>query len=154
MQVVRVPVDGPVPDPRRGHSDAFEVRLAEPDGRTAEEWLRAGLEEAPAVVRRIVLFAQRRVLGLQLGVPGAPDRVLGWPVVSATPEEARLEAVGPLVAATIVSRRVDDRSTRLTTSIRYQRAVGRIAWTVVGPVHRAVARLLLARAARRPAPVR
>jgi hypothetical protein len=153
VQVVRVPLDGPVPDPRCGYTDAFEVRLAEPDGRTAEAWLRAGLEEAPAVVRWIVLVAQQRVLGLRLD-PGSPDRVLGWPVVSATPEEARLEAVGPLVAATIVGRRVDDRSTRLTTSIRYQRAVGRIAWTVVAPVHRAVARLLLARAARRPAPVR
>ncbi len=146
MQVVRVPVDEP-PDPRRGYADAFEARLDFPDGRTAEEWLRAGLERAPAIVRWIVLLAQQRVLRLRLGPPGSPDRVLGWPIASATPEEVRLEARGPLVRAAIVGRRTDPMCTRLTTSIGYERPAAQLTWALVAPVHRAVARLLLARAA-------
>ena len=44
---------------------------------------------------------------------------------------------------------VDARCTRLTTTIRYdRRRTARLAWTIVAPVHRAVPRLLLVRAAR------
>ena len=41
------------------YADAFEVRLREPDGRTAEEWIRAGLEGAPAALRWTIVVVHR-----------------------------------------------------------------------------------------------
>ena len=131
------------------YSDAFEVRLREPDGRTAEEWIRAGLEGAPAPVRWTIVVVHRYVLRFRLGPLTSRDRVLGWRVAESTPEVVRLEAESPLLRAVLVGRRTDERATRLTTLLFFVRpSVMRSVWTVVGPLHRRIAPYLLGRAAR------
>jgi hypothetical protein len=137
-----------VSDARSDYADAFEVQLPEGDARTAEQLLRAGLEESPAALRQLILIAHRKVLRLRLGPLVSPDRILGWPITTATPDVVRLDASSPLVHATIVARRIAPGRARLTTSLRYARpAVARTLWACVGPLHRQIAPYLLQRAA-------
>ena len=120
-------------------------------GRTAEQWVRTGLEGAPPAMRALIRVVHRVVLGFRLGPHPSPDHVLGWRIAASEPDVVRLEASSWLVRAVIVGRRVGLHTTRLTTFLFYERPVpARIVWTVVGPVHRRVAPYLLARAAERP----
>jgi hypothetical protein len=133
---------------RPDYADAFEIRPAAHDPRTAEQWLRAGLEQSPAALRRAILVVHRRVLRLRLGPLEAVDHVLGWRITADEPDVVRLEASGPLADAVIVGRRTATGSTLLTTALRYRHAAAaRMIWACAGPLHRRVAPYLLARAA-------
>jgi hypothetical protein len=60
----------------------------------------------------------------------------------------RLEATSPLLRAAIVAERPAPDRAAVTTYLWFERpAVMRVLWDVVGPLHRSVARYLLARAA-------
>jgi hypothetical protein len=143
-----VPVDEPLAGEAFDYADAFRVLVDEPDDRTAEQWLRAGLEHAPGALRWVILVAHRHVLRFRLGPRSSPDHVLGWMVDRSTPEAARLTASGPLIEAVIVGRKIDPTGVVLTTGIDYQRrAAARFVWRLVRPLHRRVARYLLAHAA-------
>ena len=147
--VVRVPADDGTERP--DYADAFEIRVPEPDGRTAEQWVRCGLEGAPWAIRVLVRVVHSVVLGFRLGPHPSPDHVLGWPIVASEPAVVRLEASSSLLRAVIVGRRVGLHTTRLTTFLFYERPVpARVIWAIIGPVHRRVAPYLLARAAAPP----
>jgi hypothetical protein len=134
---------------RPDYADAFELRLRQPDDRTAEEWVRAGLEHAPAPVRWLIPVVHRRVLRLRLSPRADRDHVLGWRITTVAPDVVRLEASGSLADAVIVGRRVDPTRIRLTTALSYrQPARARGVWACVGPLHRRIAPLLLERAGR------
>lgn len=138
---------------RWDYADAFEVSEALPDTRSAEEVVRAGLEGAPRWLGVLVLIAHRHVLGLELAPPGTPNHVMGWEVISAEHDEMRLRATGPVMDGVLVARRAGPTSAVLETYVSYRRPVlGRIIWTAVGPVHRAVAPYLLRRAVARRTP--
>jgi hypothetical protein len=139
--------DPDVGDERPDYADTFEVRTPEPDDRTAEQWIRAGLEGAPGWMRRVILVAHRHVLGFRLGPQDAPDHVLGWRIASSTPDVMRLEAASGLLRGALVARRVDPSCVRLTTMLFFRRPPARVIWAVVGPLHRRIAPFLLARAA-------
>ena len=141
---VREPLDS-APD----YADAFELPMSETDHRTAEQWLRAGLEQAPAAVRTLIVLVHRHVLRLELGRPTDRSRVLGWRIAEADDDVVRLEAAGTLAYAVIIGRRIDAPGIRLTTALSYRRpALARVVWTVIGSLHRRIAPLLLERAAR------
>lgn len=146
---VPVPVEEPFPGGGRyDYADAFEVRVAGSDSRTAEQWARSALEQAPWIVRRTVLLAHRYVLRFRLGPLSSPDHVLGWTVVTSRPEVVRLEAESPLVRGIIVGRRPDPTRVVLTTFVVHRRRrAARVVWTFLAPIHRRVARALLAHAA-------
>jgi hypothetical protein len=133
-------------DDRPDYADAFEVRAAEGDDRSAEQWIRAGLE-ASAAIRTMIVVVHRAVLRFRLDLRPAPDRALGWRVVTSEQDLVRLEADGPLMRGVLVGRRTDPRTMCLTTSLVFHRPVARVVWTVVGPLHRRIAPYLLARAA-------
>jgi len=139
----------PAPDDygRWDYVDAFELH-GPPDARTAAQWARAALEQAPRAVRWTILVAHRSVLRFRLGPLSGPSHVLGWRVAEQTPDRIRLEAAGPLVSAVIDGQRLSASSLRLTTSLRYERPLARALWVVVGPLHRRIAPLLLRRTAR------
>jgi hypothetical protein len=141
-------------DRRADYADAFELETSQPDDRPVEAWMRAGLEQAPAAVRRLILLVHRHVLRLELGPVTAPDHVLGWRIATRADDVVRLEASGSLADAVIVGRRIDASAIRLTTALRYRRpALARGVWAVIGQLHRRIAPLLLERAAREGAPV-
>ena len=151
---VPVPAQEPlVPAGTAGYADAFEVRVADGDDRTAEAFARSALEDAPWLVRETVWFVHRRVLRLRLAPRSAPDHILGWTIVTSDPDVVQLEAVSPLLGrGVIVGRRPEPTRAVITTYVFFRRpGIGRAVWALVGPLHRRVAVFLLNHAASRPA---
>ncbi len=148
-RVAQVPV---APEPLVGgrtydYADAFELRLAQPDSHTAEEWVRTALEQAAPAVRRLVRLVHARVAGFTLSAE--PGSVLGWRTLSSTPEALHVATEGPALRAEIVARRSSDTTATLTTFLFYKRRRTGLLWVVIGPLHRRVAPYLLRRAAAR-----
>lgn len=129
------------------YADSFAVELETADSHSPEQWARAALEHASPVVRWIIRLAQVRVMRLQLRPRADPDAVLGWAVVSSTPDALHLRAAGPLLDADIVGRRVSPHVVVLTTSLSFTRRRARLLWVAVGPLHRRIAGHLLRQAA-------
>ena len=150
QRACRVPV--PVEEPLIGsdsydYADAFEIELREPDARSPEQLTRCALEQGPWPVRWTVWIGLRHVLRLKLGPRSSPDHVFGWTILTSRPEVIHLEAVSPLLRGVLVLRRPAPTVVAVTTYVRYTRAPARFLWTVVGPLHRRVARYLLEYAA-------
>jgi hypothetical protein len=128
--------------------DAFEVRVDTPDVRTAEEWARGALEQAPTALRWVVLIAHRGVLRFRLGALGSPDHVLGWAIRRSQPDEIELTADGPLMRGVIVGRRTSPTATQIESLLYFHRQrTAHVIWALVGPIHRRIAPVLLRRAA-------
>jgi hypothetical protein len=144
----RVPVAAELIDSEQyDYADAFEIRVAEPDAHSAEQWARTALEQAPRSARWTMLLAFRG-LGLRLGPRSSPDHILGWRIVASQPDVIHLEAVSPLLRGVVVGRRVDPTCAVVTTFVFYKRPViARVAWAIAGPVHRRIVPYLLAHAA-------
>ena len=148
----RVPVAAEEPligGARYDYADAFEIRVREPDARSAEQFARCALEQAPWPVRWTVWIAQRHLLRLRLAPRSSPDHLFGWTIVTSKPDLIQLEAVSPLLGrGVLVARRSDATRALITTYVFFtRRAAGRVAWSIVAPLHRRVARYLLERAA-------
>ena len=148
----RVPV--PVREPligadRYDYADAFEIQLDESDARSAEEFARCALEDAPWLVRGVVWIVHRYLLRLRLGPRSSSDHVFGWKIRTSEPDVLRLEAVSPFLGrGVIMGRRPDPTRRVITTYVFFARpAVARVLWTVTGPLHRRVAVYLLEHAA-------
>lgn len=130
------------------YADAFEIRVLGQDPSTAEEWTRRALEEAPRLIRWTILIAHRYVLRFRLGPLSSPDHVLGWKVVTSQPEVVHIESVSPILRAAIIGRATSATTRAATTYLFYKRPVlGRMIFTVVGPIHRRISPYLLERAA-------
>jgi hypothetical protein len=132
---------------RCDYTDTFEVHLDEPDTHTAEQWIRTALEASPGALRRLIRIVHTRVLRFNLSEGSDADHILGWRIALSDPEACRLEAAGPLLRASILSRRSSPNSAAMTTSLVFLQYRVHLLWVLVGPVHRAVARYLLGRAA-------
>ena len=148
-QVSRAPVRTAGADGfgRFDYADAFEARLPAPDPRGAVDWLRAGLEGSPRAIQRLIVHVHRHVLRLRLAPdPDAPLDL--WQVTRDDPDEAHLEAQGPLIDGRLVAHRVAPDRVRLDTFVRFnRRPAAALVWYAVGPLHRAVAPRLVRRAA-------
>jgi hypothetical protein len=129
------------------YADSFEIRLARPDGHSAEEWTRTALEESPATLRTLIRLVHERVARFQLAPNSDPDRILGWRVAHAEPDVLMLEAAGPMLRAAIVARRRSPTTATLTTFLFFQQAAARPIWWAIGPIHRRAVPHLLNRAA-------
>lgn len=127
------------------YADAYELRLAEPDHHSAEEWMRTAIDQAAPWVRWIVRFVHARVLRFSLS--REPNSVLGWDTVSSVPEAFHIETRGPAFRAEIVMRRGSDTTATVTTFLFHDRRSTALLWLVVGPLHRRIAPYLIARAA-------
>ncbi len=149
----RVPVVADEPligGDRYDYADAFEIRVREPDARTAEQFARCALEQAPWLVRWTVWIAHRHLLRVRLGPRSSPDHVSGWKILTSQPDVIHLEAVSPLLGrGVIVGRRVDPTCVVITTYVFYTRppALARVVWKIAGPLHRRIAPYLLEHAA-------
>ncbi|ORB74048.1 DUF2867 domain-containing protein [Mycobacterium scrofulaceum] len=131
---------------RADYTDIFEVPLPQGDSRTAEETFRDAVGRGSG--GGAVLWIHRHVLRFALGPPSSPDHLIGWTIARSDPDELVLTASGPLMAGELTLRRRDDRRAGLTTRVHYRRKLtARTVWAVVGPLHRAVAPRLMARAA-------
>lgn len=135
------------------YADAFEIRVSEPDDRSAEAWARAALEHAPGWMRGVILLAHRGVLGFR-PVAGPPEvQILGWQILTRERDAIVLEAQGPLLQAVLVARRVGPDAARVQTFLWHRQAVARWLWVAVGPLHRIFVPRLLRHAAAFPSVV-
>jgi hypothetical protein len=131
------------------YSSAFAVRRADSDGRTPEQWVRDVFEGAPVAVRSMVVFGWRYVSGFQLGPRPSADHVLGWKIVTDTPDAILLEVRSKRFTAQKVLR-VEAAEVVTTTYVRYQQKVSRALWVSLAPVHHLTEPYLLGHAAAHP----
>lgn len=131
------------------YASAFQVAVSTIDARSPEQWARTAFEDAPRLLRSIIVIGWRVALGLRLGPRASPDHVLGWKIVSSTPDAITLEVGSRLVTAVKVLQVGAGRATA-ATFVRYERWPGRIVWRVIAPVHHRTEPLLLTLAARHP----
>jgi hypothetical protein len=138
---------------------AAVATLADPDGtyaceivaldaraRSAEAWARAVFEDAPRLLRSLIVFGWVAALRLKLGSRRLPTKVLGWTIVSATPDAVLLGVESPLLRAQLVVR-VEDVTVVHATFVTFRNRLGRSLWAVAAPIHRRVIPYLLTRAA-------
>jgi hypothetical protein len=150
-RVRRIPVGAEplIGNDRYDYADAFEVRLGQPDARSAEQFARCAVEEAASPVRWTIRAAHRHLLRLRLGPDASPDHLFGWRIRTSQPDVVHLEAVSPLLGrGALVFRRPDPARAVINTYLFFTRpAPARAVWKIVGPVHRMVTPYLLKRAA-------
>jgi len=114
------------------YADAFAVDLPEPDGQAPEAWVRDGLGGLPPIVDWVA-----RLLGMR---PSA-DPLGGWRIRESGPAVIHLEQSLSLMDVVAVGRRVGPTRRMFTSVIRYRRPLlARLAWAVIAPAHRRMAR--------------
>jgi hypothetical protein len=124
---------------RVDYADTFRVEVADVRSRTAEDWARAVLEDAPLAVRGQLLSGWSS-LGLKVG----RGSVLGWHVRSSTPDILLLGAGSWIgMPGELLFKR--ERSGLLfATFVRHGNPAARALWGRVERVHVATVRRLLA----------
>jgi hypothetical protein len=132
---------------RIDYTDAFRVETEV--RRTAEQWARATIEEAPLAVRAGLLSGWT-ALGLRLGPPGSPDRVLGWEVRRRGADFVLLAMSSPLGLRGELLFRSEPHGLLFATLIQHDTPAARCAWSRITARHQRVVRALLAGAIRRP----
>ena len=131
--------------PRVDYEDAFAVELGSAHLRTAEQWARAILEDAPLAMRN----GLRRgwlALGLKLDATPSERSVLGWEVRRSTPDYVLLGAdsrIG-MPAELLVTRQ--KRAVRIATFLEHRNPAARALWATVEPAHRRIVPRVLVRA--------
>jgi hypothetical protein len=136
---------------RIDYADTFLVHTDHPGDRTAEQWARTMIEDAPAGVRTALLSGWTAI-GLQLS-PWRSDRhVLGWPVRHAAPEyvllgaESRIGLRGELLFDCRQAQRL-----MFATFVQQDNQLARAVWARVEPVHVPIVRRVLEQGCRRSA---
>jgi hypothetical protein len=132
-----------LPDP--SYTCAFEIDVPLAGTRSAEEWLRAIMEDGPAPVRWFILAGWMAALRLRLGPRPSLNHVLGWKILSATPTEIVIGVEGATLSAHQVVQ-VQDAKAVHATIVRYDRPAARVLWAVAAPIHVRVIPYLMARA--------
>ncbi|WP_234794144.1 hypothetical protein [Mycolicibacterium flavescens] len=128
---------------RVDYADAFEVDIAQPRDRRAEEWLRAMLEGAPLSTRARLLMSWS-TLGLKLRLPGADRSILGWEIRVSDDDFVLLGAHSRLGMPGELLLRRGDGGLLFATLVRHDNAMVRRMWAAVEAAHVTTVRALLA----------
>ena len=106
-------------------------------------------EDAPPLLRWVVLFGWRFFLGLRLQPLDATDQILGWKLEpgAAGTDAVTLAADSPLLRAENIVA-ADDTVVLWVTVVHFENRAGRLLWTVASALHHLVIPYLLGRAAR------
>jgi hypothetical protein len=130
------------------YEDAFTVRVAAIESRTAEHWIRALLQGAPGHVRH-GLQSGWTAIGLKLGGTPPERFVLGWKILHSEPEFVLLGAASRIgMPAELLLVRQRD-SLLFCTFVQQDNQMARAAWAGIEPLHVPIVRRLLEHAARR-----
>src|SRR3954447_2925465 len=90
---VPVPRDEPlIGDTSYDYADSFEIRVPESDERSAEQFVRCAIDDAPRPLRELVWVVHRHVLRFRLGPRSSASHVLGWRSRTSERDVFRLEA--------------------------------------------------------------
>jgi Protein of unknown function (DUF2867) len=131
---------------RIDYEDAFAVTVDVQ--RTAEQWVRAVLQDAPPGVRRR-LWLGWTALGLKLGPPWSSSRVLGWKADHSDSDFVLLAADSWLGLRGQLLFRREPHGLLFATLLQHTNLVARTLWAAITPRHQRVVRSLLTHAANR-----
>lgn len=150
-ECVRVRQVGPTPNAetltmlgRLDYRDAFLVDVGPTGTRTAEQWARLILEDAPPSVR-LRLLAAWTTIGLKLNLSPSPgDRsVLGWKIRSDDPDFVLLGADSRIgMPGELLVRRAGDQLL-FCTFVRCDNVLARVLWAAIEAAHVRTVRALL-----------
>jgi hypothetical protein len=124
--------------------DLFTVTTSAAEDGSAEEWARAGVDDAAGHAGQ---FVWRVLLGLRLERRSSPGCVAGWKIVGRGDSHIVLEAASWCLTAQIVVD-VGDGVVSIATFIRYDRPIAALVWLPLSAGHRQAMPGLLRRAAR------
>ena len=130
---------------RVDYEDAFAIEFGSAHVRTAEQWARAILEDAPLAMRN----GLRRgwlALGLKLDATPSERSVLGWEVRRSTPDYVLLGAdsrIG-MPAELLVMRQ--KRAVRIATFLEHQSSAAQAMWATFERAHRRIVPRVLVQA--------
>jgi hypothetical protein len=127
------------------YEDAFLVDIGPVQGRTAEQWARVTLEDAPAIMRSALLRGWS-ALGLRLGPTRSDGFVLGWEVRRRTPDFALLGASSRLGLPAELFFKRQQQTLLFATFVQQENRIARAMWAGVEPVHRPIVRDVLEQA--------
>ena len=127
---------------RIDYADAFLVELACVQERTAEQWARVAVEEAPVGVRQ-ALRSGWTALGLKLGGAPAEQSVLGWPIRRRTRDFVLLGADSRIGMAGELLFKREHGALLYATFVQQDNPVARAVWAGTEPVHVPFVRKLL-----------
>ncbi|MFI0405678.1 hypothetical protein [Actinomadura sp. 3N508] len=143
-----------VPRPVRALSSLSDVdyvdmfTLTTDKDATPERWARAMFGDVPTLAER---FIWRALLGLRLAKGRSSDTVAGWRITGRGQDWIRLEAASWFLTGNLLVQAADGRVS-LATFLRYDRTLGRLAWSPLSAVHRRLAPGLLHGAAAKIGP--
>jgi hypothetical protein len=130
------------------YEDAFLVDVGALEGRTAEQWARAILDDAPESLR-LRLWAGWMMLGLRLGAPGSKRHVLGWEIRDKSPDFVLLGARSRVgMPAEILVKREPD-GLLLDVFVQKNNPIARAVWAAIQPAHERIVPALLRQLSRR-----
>jgi hypothetical protein len=133
---------------RVDYSDAFEARTG--CRRSPGDWGELIIESASPALTAFVRAVHRHVGRMRLAERGEPDHPLGWTILDQTQQHLVLGVDGGIVTPRLVIATDADRVLAVTL-LRYEAPVARPLWWLIAPIHRAVARHLLAGGVQRAA---
>jgi hypothetical protein len=133
---------------RVNYEDAFLVEIGSVPERTAEQWARAILEDAPLIMRRGLRWGWS-ALGLRLGPTRSDGFVLGWEVRRSAPDFALLGASSRLGLSAELLVKHQQQKLLFDTFVQHENRIARAVWVGVEPVHRPTVRYVLEQASRR-----
>jgi hypothetical protein len=127
---------------RIDYADAFLVKVDDPKQRTAEQWARSILDDAPPNLY-LTLWGAWIMLGLRLASPFSKRHVLGWEVRDTAADHVLLGArsrIG-MPAELLVTRRAD--ALLFDTFVQQGNPLARAVWAATKPTHHRVLPALL-----------
>jgi hypothetical protein len=114
----------------------------------AEGWARACFEGAPLPLRLFLTIGWRLLL-LEGGARSDGTHVLGWPIVSTSPDMVVLQRHSHLgIIATLVFTAQSGTAT-FASGMRFENRFARIVWSGVAPIHRWAVKFALGHASSR-----
>ena len=125
--------------------DLFTVTTPMATDRSAEEWARAILEQAPLSRQNARAFYQ--LMGLRLGPEHSPDHVQGWKIAARGANWIRVETASWYMTAQAVCLVEEDRVS-ISLSVRYDQPVAALVWRRVSGRHQRAVPVMLRQAVR------
>lgn len=133
------------------YEDAFLVETGRAGDRTAEQWARAVLEDAP-IAARSALLSGWSAIGLKIGRGRSERSVLGWEVRESTPDFVLLGADSHIGMPGELLFKHAGEALLFATFVQQDNHFARAIWAGVEPVHVPVVRSILEQASRRGRP--
>lgn len=133
---------------RVDYTDTFVLETADADGRTAEQWARTALEDAPLTMRSRLLSGWSSI-GLELGRGDSDRFVLGWEIRRSEPDVVLLGARSRIGMPGELLFKRDQGAVLFATFVEQGNPLARLVWSRIESVHVRTVRQLLEQAAAR-----